>query len=125
MVPKGWNYIPMGRLVEKVTRPVSVDQTQRYQEIGIRSHGRGLFDKEPVTGADLGDKRVFWVEPNCLILNIVFAWEQAVGRTTNEDRGKIASHRFPMYKPRAGRSDIDYLTYLFKTPYGKYILGLA
>jgi type I restriction enzyme S subunit len=125
MVPKGWNYVPMGRLVEKVTRPVSVDQTQRYQEIGIRSHGRGLFDKEPVTGADLGDKRVFWVEPNCLILNIVFAWEQAVGRTTNEDRGKIASHRFPMYKPRAGRSDIDYLTYLFKTPYGKYILGLA
>jgi type I restriction enzyme S subunit len=115
----------MGRLVEKVTRPVFVEPTKTYQEIGIRSHGKGLFDKEHVTGADLGNKRVFWVEADCLILNIVFAWEQAVGRTTGKDIGKSASHRFPMYKPRAGRSDVDYLTYLFNTPYGKHLLGLA
>jgi type I restriction enzyme S subunit len=111
--------------VERVARPVSVDATKTYREIGIRSHGKGLFDKEPVTGAALGNKRVFWVEPDCLILNIVFAWEQAVGKTTDKDVGKIASHRFPMYRPRAGGSDVDYLTYLFKTPYGKYLLGLA
>jgi len=125
MVPKGWIQAPLGKLVERVARPVSVDATKTYREIGIRSHGKGLFDKEPVTGAALGNKRVFWVEPDCLILNIVFAWEQAVGKTTDKDVGKIASHRFPMYRPRAGGSDVDYLTYLFKTPYGKYLLGLA
>jgi type I restriction enzyme S subunit len=125
MVPEGWIQAPLGRLIERVVRPVSVDVTKAYQEIGIRSHGKGLFDKVPVTGAVIGNKRVFWVEPNCLILNIVFAWEQAVGRTTDSDSGKIASHRFPMYRPRAGRSDVDYLTYLFKTPYGKHLLSLA
>jgi type I restriction enzyme S subunit len=125
MVPEGWIQAPLGKLVERVARPVSVDTTKTYQQIGIRSHGKGLFDKEPVTGAVLGNKRVFWVEPNCLILNIVFAWEQAVGKTTAKDVGKIASHRFPMYRPLAGRSDVDYLAYLFKTPYGKHLLGLA
>lgn len=125
MVPEGWINAPLGKLVEKVTRPVSVDPAATYQEIGIRSHGKGLFDKEPVLGAKLGEKRVFWVEPNCLVLNIVFAWEQAVGRTTEKDRGKIASHRFPMYKPRRGQSDVDYLLYLFRTPHGKHLLGLA
>jgi type I restriction enzyme S subunit len=125
MVPKGWIQAPLGKLVERVVRPVSVNTTKTYQEIGIRSHGKGLFDKEPVTGAALGNKRVFWVEPHCLILNIVFAWEQAVGKTTDKDIGKIASHRFPMYRQRAGLSDVDYLTYLFKTPYGKHLLRLA
>jgi type I restriction enzyme S subunit len=37
----------------------------------------------------------------------------------------IASHRFPMYKPIEGRLDLDYLVYFFKTPKGKYLLGLA
>ncbi len=37
----------------------------------------------------------------------------------------IASHRFPMYKPKDGVLDLDYLLYFFKTPLGKHLLGLA
>lgn len=125
MVPDGWREVAMAKLVERVANPVDVAPDVMYQEIGIRSHGKGLFDKEPVLGKTLGDKRVFWVEPNCFVVNIVFAWEQAVGRTTNRDKGKIASHRFPMFRPRAGQADVDFLSYLFKTPYGKHLLALA
>jgi len=125
MAPDGWREISMGKLVERVANPVDVTPDITYQEIGIRSHGKGLFDKEPVLGRALGNKRVFWVEPNCFVVNIVFAWEQAVGRTTNRDKGKIASHRFPMYRPKLGQSDVDFLAYLFKTPYGKHLLALA
>ena len=115
----------IGSLVEKVVRPVSVEPDAIYQQIGIRSHGKGLFDKPPVTGRQLGNKRVFWVEPHCFIVNIVFAWEQAVGQTSASDVGKIASHRFPMYRAKPGMVDIDFLTYLFRTEYGKELLGLA
>jgi type I restriction enzyme S subunit len=125
MVPDSWRDIPMAKLVERIAQPVEVMPEKAYQEIGIRSHGKGLFDKEPVLGKTLGNKRVFWVEPNCFVVNIVFAWEQAVARTTGRDQGKIASHRFPMYRPRAGQADVDFLTYLFKTSYGKYLLSLA
>jgi type I restriction enzyme S subunit len=117
--------VEIDSLLEQVSKPVDVAQTETYQEIGIRSHGKGLFDKEPVTGAQLGGKRVFWIQPDCFVVNIVFAWEQAVGRTTEKDAGKIASHRFPMYRPRDGACDIDFLTYLFKTGYGKDLLALA
>lgn len=115
----------IGTLVEKISNPVSVQANTMYQQIGIRSHGRGLFDKEHVTGESLGNKRVFWVEPDCFVVNIVFAWEQAVGRTTQGDVGKIASHRFPMYRPLEGKLDLNYLVYFFKTSYGKHLLGLA
>lgn len=117
--------VAMGDLVDKVGAAVDVNPSESYHQIGIRSHGKGLFYKEAVTGLVLGAKRVFWVEPDCLVINIVFAWEQAVARTTEADRGKIASHRFPMYRPKAGLADVDYLTYLFKTKLGKHLLTLA
>ncbi len=125
MVRDGWRTLQLSKLIERAARSVTVEPKQVYQEIGIRSHGKGLFDKEPVLGAALGNKRVFWIEPHCLVLNIVFAWKQAVGKTTEADVGKIASHRFPMYRPRPDQCDIDYLVYLFKTPYGKHLLNLA
>lgn len=115
----------IGELVEKVSRPVEVVTSQQYAEIGIRSHGKGIFDKDPVSGATLGDKRVFWVEPDCFILNIVFAWERAVARTTEKDVGKIASHRFPMFRPKSDRADLDFLLYFFRTNSGKEMLELA
>ncbi|MEQ8287872.1 restriction endonuclease subunit S [Thalassospira sp.] len=125
MVPEGFSKVPIGELVERVARPVHVEPDEHYFQIGIRSHGKGLFDKEPVSGTALGNKRVFWVEPDCFVVNIVFAWEQAVGKTTANDIGKIASHRFPMYRPKPGHCDLDFLTYLFRTKYGKHVLTLA
>jgi type I restriction enzyme S subunit len=125
MFNPSFSQVEIGSILEKVTKPVTVEPGASYRQIGIRSHGKGLFDKDLVTGAELGNKRVFWVEPDCLVINIVFAWEQAVGRTTKEDVGKIASHRFPMYRPKNGMSDVDFIAYLFKTEYGKDLLSLA
>lgn len=125
MVPEGWKATSLGGALDRVSKPVQVLPNQQYTQIGIRSHGRGLFIKEPVAGWELGDKRVFHIEANCLILNIVFAWEQAVGKTDDSHIGLIASHRFPMYRPRKGACDIEFLRYFFLTPHGKHLLGLA
>lgn len=112
-------------LLRKITNPVDIEIGKKYQEIGIRSHGKGIFYKDEVVGNAIGNKRVFWIEPNCFIVNIVFAWEQAVAKTTEAERGLIASHRFPMYKVDEKQLDLDYLLYFFKTPRGKYLLELA
>lgn len=125
MAPEGWKATSLGDALDRVSRPVQVSPMQRYTQIGIRSHGRGLFIKEPVEGWELGNKRVFHVEAYCLVLNIVFAWEQAVGTTDEGHIGLIASHRFPMYRPRAGACDIEFLRHFFLTPHGKHLLGLA
>mgnify|MGYP000170711676 CR=1 FL=1 len=125
MVPEGWDETSVGEALERLSRPVEVESDTKYRQIGIRSHGKGIFDKEAVTGSELGGKRVFWIEPDCFVVNIVFAWEQAVSRTTDADVGKIASHRFPMFRPRAKRCDVRFIEYYFKTPRGKYLLGIA
>lgn len=125
IAPNDWMMFRIGDCLERVERPVDVQANKLYTQIGIRSHGKGLFYKEPVTGAELGNKVVFWIEPNCFILNIVFAWEQAIGKTTQAEEGMIGSHRFPMYRPINNRVDTDYLIYYFLTKRGKEMLEAA
>ena len=125
IVPSDWVTCRIGECLERVERPVDVQADKLYTQIGIRSHGKGLFYKEEVTGAELGNEAVFWIEPNCFILNIVFAWEQAIGKTTQAEEGMIGSHRFPMYRPINSRVDIDYLINYFLTKRGTEILEAA
>ena len=124
-LPEGWKILPISKIMERISDPVQPEMAENYFQIGIRSHGKGLFHKPPVTGKVLGDKRVFRVHPDCFVVNIVFAWEQAIARTSSAEIGMVASHRFPMFRPKDNLCDIDYITYFFKTLKGKYLLELA
>ncbi len=120
-----WEKQKINMLLRKISKPVEVDPVEFYQEIGIRSHGKGIFHKVPIQGKDIGNKRVFWIEDNAFIVNIVFAWEQAIACTTNSEKGMIASHRFPMYKAHKNKADVRYLKYFFLTDQGKELLWIA
>ncbi len=120
-----WNNYRIEDMFDRVRIPVDLDDKQVYREIGIRSHGKGIFHKEETTASEIGNKRVFWVEPNCFVVNIVFAWERAVAKTTEAENGMIASHRFPMYKPKKDVVDLDYIIEYFITKRGQNVLILA
>lgn len=120
-----WRHTAVSALLEKQSVPVDVDVAQSYRQIGVRSHGKGIFHKESVTGAELGDKRVFHVVPDALVVNIVFAWEQAVALTTKAEAGFVASHRFPMFTEKDGNSYLPFLRHMFLTKRGKLLLEMA
>lgn len=127
LVPSDWRLCKLGTVIERVGRPIQVEPSRSYVQIGIRSHGKGIFHKDPVNGVELGSKSVFWIEPDRLVLNIVFGWEQAVARTTDKEIGTIGSHRFPMYRPKVDDTetplvDIDYVLAYLLTKRGTEIL---
>ena len=125
VIPEEWDTYRIDNVLQRIRKKVDVKKDTIYQQIGIRSHAKGIFHKELVSGEALGNKSVFWIEEDCFIVNIVFAWEQAVSKTTNAEKGMIASHRFPMYKAKDHKVDIDYILYFFKSKRGKHLLGLA
>lgn len=84
----------MREIAPLVRRPIETSPDQFYPEVGIRSFGRGVFHKEPKTGSELGEKRLFEWRANDLLFNIVFAWEGAVAVATQAEDGKVGSHRF-------------------------------
>lgn len=121
--PPGWEVRPFSELVEQVRDAVDVVPHETYREIGVRSHGRGIFHKEQVLGEVIGAKKVFRVVPGCLIVNVVFGWEGAVAVTTEAERGMLASHRFPMFRPRADLIELEFLRILFQSRPGTAALA--
>ncbi len=120
-----WQKKTISKILKRYSNPVQVDVNKTYKELGIRSHGKGIFHKEETTGEKLGNKRVFWVKEDMLIMNIVFAWERAVAKTSPNEVGLIASHRFPMYEPINNEISIDFIYHFFLSPKGEHLLKLA
>ncbi|MEK9137972.1 MAG: restriction endonuclease subunit S [Bacteroidota bacterium] len=120
-----WKRTQLSTVLRRVIESIEPNATEMYREIGVKSHGRGIFHKGPITGESLGNKRVYRVLPDCFVFNVVFAWEQAVAKTSSRESGMIASHRFPMYQAIDNKIDLDFLLLFFKTPLGKHQLGLA
>ncbi|MDJ0379082.1 restriction endonuclease subunit S [Cryobacterium sp. PH31-L1] len=117
----GWKQTKIGNELLRVRRPVEVETTAEYAEIGTRSYGRGVFLKEPVKGAALGSKKVFYVAPGDLVFNIVFAWEGSVALLGEESQGRIASHRFPTFQGSQVWS-VEYFNHFFGTAHGRDLL---
>ena len=121
IIPKDWVLWKLRRLVRQVKRPLVVRPETEYREIGIRSWGKGIFHKDPVRGALLGDKSVFLPEPGDFVLNIVFAWEGAVAVVSENERGMIASHRFPTFRPSTD-VDLDYFLMVLQSDQGRSLM---
>lgn len=109
---------PMGDVAPIVRRDVIVDHQSSYAELGIRSFGKGTFHKPTLSGLELGDKRVYRIEPGDLLFSNVFAWEGAIAVTQPEDSGRVGSHRFISCVPHDGLTTAEYLRYYFLTDEG-------
>ena len=73
ILPTNWDTYILGDCLRRIERPVEVNPNKFYTQIGIRSHGKGLFYKEPVTGTMLGKKSVFWIDFRNFFAHLQFA----------------------------------------------------
>ncbi len=110
--------VRVGEVLRLERRPVQVDPYEEYVEVGVRSFGRGIFHKEPIEGSSLGNKRVFRVEPDDLVISNVFAWEGAIAVASEDERGRIGSHRFMTFVPADDRIDIRWASWFFRSEPG-------
>ena len=115
----------MADVAPLVRRPIEVKPDGRYQELGIRSFGRGPFHKPSLSGLDAGSKRLFRIEPGDLVFNIVFAWEGAVAIARPEDTGRVGSHRFLTCVADETRVSAEILRFWFLSREGLAALGQA
>lgn len=71
-----------------------------YLAIGIRSHGKGTFQKPNSDPKKIAMDTLYVVREDDLIVNITFAWEGAIAIVPKQDDGGYVSHRFPTYEFR-------------------------
>ncbi|MFG6571642.1 restriction endonuclease subunit S [Sulfitobacter sp. 1A13353] len=109
---------PMSEVAPLVRRPVEIDPSQGYPELGVRSFGRGTFHKPVLPGTEVGSKKLFEMARGDLVFNIVFAWEGAVAIVQPEDAGRVGSHRFLTCVADPEVTSADFLLYYFQSPEG-------
>ena len=115
----------MAEIAPLVRREQRIDLNGSYPELGIRSFGKGTFHKPPLSGGDVGTKRLFSIEPGDLLFSNVFAWEGAIAIAQAEDAGRFGSHRFISCVPDRRLTSADFLRYYFLTEEGMLKIGEA
>lgn len=105
-----WEKKPLSAIVIPYSDPVEVPHNG-YERLGIRSHGKGVFHEYVEAGKEITTAQLHKVAAHNFIVNITFAWEHAVAVTSDEDAGKLVSHRFPQFSMADGVYD-QFLKYL-------------
>ncbi|MGM0828989.1 MAG: restriction endonuclease subunit S [Bacillota bacterium] len=95
-----------------------------YTRLGLRSHAKGTFHELVPDVKAVNMDKLYEVHEGDFIINITFAWEQALAVAQKEDHGKLVSHRFPTYRFKETH-DKNFYKYFFTTKYFKYCLGNA
>lgn len=115
-------WVRFGDALELQRRLVEPELDRNYVEVGVRSFGRGLFFKEPTSGAEIGSKRVFAIEPNDLVVSNIFAWEGAVAVAGERAAGAIGSHRFMTWTTVGDDIHIPFVAHFFASEVGLELL---
>jgi type I restriction enzyme, S subunit len=117
--------VRVGDVLRLERRQITVEPSELYEEIGVRSFGRGIFHKSPVDGARLGNKRVFRIEPGDLVISNVFGWEGAIAVASEAEAGRIGSHRFMTFVPVDKRVETSWAAWFLRSEPGLALIRKA
>lgn len=118
-----WKIQPLENFIKAIVREVPKPSTP-YLGIGLRSHGKGTFLKYDEQPEKNSMDNFYVVRPNDLIVNITFAWEQAIAIVRPEDDGALASHRFPTYTFIEDKGHPDFFRFYILQPRMKFMLQM-
>lgn len=119
---------PNMRLLKELLTPdrmQTVEPNGPFRALGVRSHGKGTFQREDDLTANGSTKTVYRVEADRFVVNIVFAWEGAAAITARQDAGCLVSHRFPTFTVNRKALSLEYFRHLIRTEPFRQLLALA
>jgi len=83
--------------LERSGEAVLVEATDRYRTAGIRSFGKGIFERSAIFGSETKYTTLWRTRPGQLVFSKLFAWEGAIAVATQEHNGLLFSSEFPIF----------------------------
>ena len=119
-----WNSIELKTILVLQIRAV-VKPSKSFLALGIRSHGKGTFQKPNFDPQKIALEELYKVKTNDLIVNITFAWEGAIAIVNEYDDDALVSHRFPTYVFDKQKGIPEYFRHVILQKRFVYELGLV
>jgi len=121
---KQWQEVPLRKFLTFTPRPIPKPATE-YKSLGIRSHGKGIFEKVVDDPKKVMMDTLYRVKEDDLIVNITFAWEGAIAIVRKCDEDGFVSHRFPTFVFNRKIMLPEYFKQVILTKYFVHKLGLV
>ncbi len=118
-----WQTIELEKCLNYNPRPVD-KPSKNFFALWIRSHWKWIFHKNDFDPEDIAIDTLYEVKENDLVINITFAWEQAIAIANKIDDWWLVSHRFPTYTFKTDKAIHEYFRYLIIQKKFKYLLDL-
>ena len=109
----GWNRVPLGELLQSVSRPEAVQATKTYDLLGAHWYAKGLYTKESKDGSEVHASKLYRVEQGDFVYNRLFAWKGSFAVASQGNDGCYVSNEFPCFNIDRERLASDYLRYYF------------
>lgn len=114
----GAPYRPMAEVAPLVRRPVEIEPSQSYPELGVRSFGRGTFHKPALDGSKLTWQKLFLIQAGDLVFSNIKAWEGAFAVAKPEDHNRFGSHRYLTCVPLTGAVTAGFVWFYLQSKKG-------
>jgi len=101
--------VSLGDILKIEQDEVLLKPNETYKTAGIYSFGRGVFERQPILGADTSYTSLFRLHENQFILSRLNGWEGAVDVVSAKLDGCLVSNEYPTF---AIDSDLAYPGYL-------------
>lgn len=115
----------LGEVAPLHRRPITVDIEEQYEQVAVRSFGRGTFHKPPLVGSEVTWQKPFLVKAGDVLISNIKAWEGAIAVATPQDDGRVGSHRYLTCVPVEGVATARFVCFYLLTPEGLYAVGEA
>lgn len=115
MSPNGWKSVPLGELLSRNEKLVTLLPEERYQEITIRLWGKGVLQRGVVNGIDIAADRRFQVSASQFIVSRIDARNGAMGIVPPELDNAIVTNDFPSFNVNRDKMIPEFLGWLCRT----------
>ncbi len=101
--------VRLGELLSEAADAVNVEAGTVYRVGGVYSFGRGLFERQPILGAETKYNQLRRVQAGRFVYSKLKAWEGALAIADQEHEGLHVSSEFPTFNIDRSRIDPLYL----------------
>ena len=109
-VSDNWPRVSLGNLLRESRDAVAVAIDGSYPNFGIYSFGRGLFAKEPISGAATSAATLYRAKGGQFVYSRLFAFEGAYGVVPDALDGYVVSNEFPLFHCDEAQLDVRFLS---------------
>ena len=107
--------VPLGEILVKSGEQITIDPTEHYKQVTVRLWGKGVIERDVVTGAEIAATSRFVVRSGQFIASRIDARNGAFGLVPDTLDGAVVSTDFPVFTVAQDRLAPAFLDWMSKT----------